>query len=109
MTVRLRTYEPHGVGDDRDPLEKQQDAIRTACEEMCAFLQEKNRSYQGSAFRDISYCGRAIRAEDTVDTRIVDKIRRLQSNDPSFDGEDAEKDLLGYLLIKQALKILRQP
>ena len=82
----------------------QQEAIKEVCDEISAFLQGKNKSYQGSAFRDIVYTGKVIKAEDTINVRIVDKIRRLQSDNPNFDGEDSELDLCGYIILKRALK-----
>jgi hypothetical protein len=92
---------------DKALLERQNAEIKSVCDEIALFLSRKNTSYEGSAFRDIAYGGKIILAEDAIDCRINDKIKRLQSSDPSFDGEDSEKDLLGYLIVKLALKRLR--
>jgi hypothetical protein len=78
--------------------------VRSIGPEFADLLVAKNTSYDSSAFKDVWYAGRLIKAMETLDIRITDKIRRLQSTDPNFNGEDVEFDLAGYLILKQALK-----
>lgn len=85
-------------------LDIQNECIKEICADFAAFLVKKNTSYSGSVFRDMNYAGTHIPAEQTINTRITDKIKRLQSTDFNFDGEDSEADLLGYLLLKRAVK-----
>lgn len=85
-------------------LDAQNDCIKEICADFAEFLVGKNTSYAGSVFRDMNYAGTHIPAEQTINIRITDKIRRLQSTDPNFNGEDSEADLLGYLLLKRAVK-----
>jgi len=87
-------------------VEKQNEAIVDICREFAVFLKGKNTSYSGSAFRDVRVGGKVIPADDAINVRIADKLKRLESTDPNFDGEDAWKDLCGYLIIKMALKKL---
>lgn len=89
-------------------LALQLQCIAEVCDDIKELLRSKNTSYDGSAFRDKYYGGRLILAEEAIDVRITDKIKRLESNDPNFNGEDAEADLLGYLVLKLALKKVRQ-
>jgi len=87
-------------------VEAQNVKICKVLDDLKTFLCGKNISYDGSAFKAIAYCGKLISPLEAVDVRIVDKIRRLQSADPNFQGEDTEEDLLGYLVIKKVLKAL---
>src|ERR1019366_5014235 len=89
---------PPGVSD-------QSMAIRAVCSEMGDFLVGKNESYNGAVFNDVVFNGKTIGAADTINVRITDKIRRLMSG-KVYEGDDDEKDLLGYLILKQALKKL---
>ena len=93
-----------------DPVvEEANKAIVEVLKEVRNFLLAKNRDYQGSAFRDMEFAGNTIKAEDTIDVRIVDKLRRLQSKSLAFEGrEDTVKDLLGYLVIRFALAKMRK-
>ena len=75
---------------------EQNKAICDVLDDLKAFLCAKNNVYSG----------KVVDPEQTINVRIVDKIRRLESENPNFDGEDTEKDLLGYLVIKMALKRL---
>jgi len=89
----------------KSDFDRQQEAIEQACEDLKEFLLAKNESYQGSAFREITYDGRVIYPYEALDCRIIDKMRRLQSDNSAFEAEDTEKDLCGYLVLKQALTL----
>jgi hypothetical protein len=82
-------------------VELQNECIKEECQAMAEFLSSKNTSYDGSVFKEVTYCGKVISPTEGADIRITDKLRRLQSSDPNFNGEDAELDLLGYLLLKR--------
>lgn len=86
------------------PLEKQNKIIEEVCKELATFLVGKNTSYDGSVFKEIVYSGQVIDPDQTLTVRIVDKIKRLQSSDSGFNGEDSELDLCGYLILRLALK-----
>jgi hypothetical protein len=93
-----------------DPIvEEANKAIVEVLKEMRAFLLEKNRCYQGSAFKDISFGGKVIDADTTINVRMTDKLRRLQSSSLSFESfSDTLDDLAGYIIIKRALAKLRK-
>lgn len=88
-------------------IQEQCQAIDDVCAEFAIFLRGKNESYNGSAFTPLVYNGKVIELEDSIDVRIVDKIRRMLAN-KTYKSEDTEGDLLGYLLLKQAVKRLKQ-
>lgn len=101
----IKKLEAMTISNDVD---RQNTTIRAVLEEMKEFLCAKNNSYDGSAFKAVMYAGNQISPMQTIDVRITDKIRRLQSSNPNFDGEDTEKDLLGYLILKLALKQMQK-
>ena len=74
-------------------------AISDACDEIKVFLLNKNDSYGNSAFDPIRCFSKADTIEQ-INIRMDDKISRLMRGQAS--GEDVEKDLIGYLLLKQA-------
>lgn len=86
-------------------LELQNECILKMCADLGDFLVKKNTSYDGSVFREVTYGGKVIDPIDTINIRITDKIRRLQSTDPNFNGEDAEKDLCCYIILKNTVAI----
>jgi hypothetical protein len=106
MSRKRKVVEEDALTIEKSEFESQQEAIEQACDELKDFLLDKNESYQGSAFKEVTYNGRTMYPEDTIDSRIVDKIRRLQSDSADFEGEDSELDLCGYIVLKRALKIL---
>lgn len=68
---------------------------------MSLFLQEKNESYGNSAFDPVRTFSKVDPIEQ-INVRIDDKLSRMvHGNDY---GEDVEKDLLGYLILKRAYK-----
>lgn len=74
-------------------------AISEACDEIKVFLLHKNDSYGNSALDPIRIFSKAP-ATEMLDVRIDDKISRLMRGHAA--GEDVEKDLLGYLILKMA-------
>jgi len=76
-------------------------AISEACDEIKVFLLHKNDAYGNAAFDPIRCFSKADTIEQ-IDVRMDDKISRLMRGEAA--GEDVEKDLLGYLILKQAYK-----
>lgn len=74
-------------------------AISETCDEVKVFLLHKNESYGNSAFDPVR-CFSKAGVIDQIDVRIDDKLSRLMRGHAA--GEDVEKDLLGYLILKAA-------
>ena len=73
--------------------------IRAKCAEVAGMLVEKNRSYGDSALHPIGIFAKG-QAADLIRVRIDDKLNRIM-NAPGAFGEDAIKDLIGYLILLQ--------
>lgn len=84
-----------------DKLEAARQAIITACLETQDFLLGKNAAYGNSVFDPVRLFSKASLVEQ-INVRIDDKISRLMRGHAA--GEDVEDDLLGYLMIKKAVK-----
>lgn len=79
-----------------------QQAIVEECNWISEMLCEKNRKYGDSALdpvRVFSSCG----ALEQINVRLDDKLSRLRSGQGD-DTEDAELDLIGYLILKRIAK-----
>lgn len=76
--------------------------ISRHCAAICNMLQEKNAAYGDSALDPVRVFSRAGTVEQIL-VRIDDKLSRLQRG--SAAGEDAELDLIGYLIL---LRIARE-
>ena len=72
-------------------------AIAETCDEIKAFLLEKNASYGNSAFDPIGVFNKTG-AKSQIGVRIDDKLPRLKQGH-EFPGDDTVKDLAGYLII----------
>jgi len=79
-----------------------QDFIRDECDSIREMLMEKNRKYGDSAIDPVRIFSSADPVAQ-IDVRIDDKLSRIRSaqND---DTEDAELDLIGYLILKRVAK-----
>jgi len=73
--------------------------IRAKCAEVAEMLVEKNRSYGDSALHPVGIFAKG-NAADLIRVRIDDKINRIR-NQPDAFGEDAIRDLIGYLILLQ--------
>ncbi len=71
--------------------------IRTRCAEIAEFLVKKNASYGDSALHPVGIFADGD-AVDSLGARIDDKLARLK-HAPGAYGEDAIKDLIGYLVL----------
>lgn len=79
-----------------------QELIKKVCGEVTEILLDKNRKYGDSAInpqRIFSKCD----ALEQINVRIDDKISRILSAQGD-DAEDAEFDLLGYLVLKRVAR-----
>ena len=65
-------------------------------------LLEKNRKYGDAALNPIGIFAKGS-AASLINVRIDDKLNRIK-NQQEDEDEDAEKDLLGYLVLKQITK-----
>lgn len=74
--------------------------------EIGAMLKRKNKSYGNSALEPLRIFSKADDIEQ-LKVRIDDKLSRIRNG--AADGEDAELDLLGYLVIKQIAHRMRAP
>ena len=82
------------------------DTIIKICDEIKIILLNKNRKYGDSAINPVRIFSKADSVEQ-INVRIDDKISRIKSSQDD-DTEDAELDLIGYLILKRvAIDILK--
>ena len=77
-------------------------AIREICDEVREVLLEKNRMYGDSLANPVNVFHKGSTL-DGINARIDDKLARIRSAQTD-DAEDAELDLIGYLIMKRAIK-----
>lgn len=77
-------------------------AIQEVCEEIKAFLLEKNRAYGNSAADPVRIFSKVDPLEQ-INVRIDDKLSRMARGN-EYPGDDTELDLVGYLILKRAIK-----
>ena len=82
------------------PLTQQEaaEAIAEVCDEIKEMLLGKNKAYGNSAFDPIRCFSRADPVEQ-INVRMDDKLSRIMRGESA--GEDAEWDLMGYLVLKR--------
>lgn len=83
-----------------------QSLIADVCDEIKAVLLDKNRRYGNSALQPMRVLSKADPIEQ-INVRLDDKLSRLLSAQAD-DEEDAEFDLLGYLVLKRVAKRLQR-
>lgn len=76
--------------------------IARVCDELKAFLLEKNRSYGNSAFEPINIFSK-LPAIEGILIRIDDKLKRIR-NGQSYPGDNDVKDLAGYLILLMVMQ-----
>lgn len=86
-------------------LHKTQEFIRHECDTIRDMLVEKNRRYGNSALSPIRVFSKADPLEQ-IRVRIDDKLNRIV-NRQDDDTEDAELDLIGYLVLKRVAERLQ--
>ena len=78
------------------------EAIIEECNAIKGMLLDKNRKYGDSALSPVRVFSRADTIEQ-INVRIDDKLSRIKSGQAD-DDEDAEKDLIGYLILKRVAR-----
>ena len=89
-----------------EEIDKIEEKIRQVGQEVIDLLCEKNRSYGGSAFSPIRIFSK-LSPEEAVKIRIDDKLCRIIGGREDAFGEDAIKDLIGYLIILLTLRRMK--
>lgn len=75
--------------------------IAAECDSIKALLLAKNKAYGNSALDPLRIFSKSNTVEQ-LNVRIDDKLSRLVRGDAA--GEDAELDLIGYLILKRIAK-----
>jgi hypothetical protein len=65
----------------------------------------KNESYGNSVFEPLRVFSKSGTVIDLINNRMDDKITRIYKG-TKYEDEDAETDLLGYLILKRVAKKL---
>jgi len=78
-------------------------AIDQACSQVRDFLLKKNASYGNSAADPVRVFSKADPMEQ-INVRLDDKLSRLIRGE-AYPGDNDEQDILGYLILKQAVRI----
>lgn len=76
--------------------------IEGVCDEIKGFLLEKNLAYGNSAAEPVRIFSR-VDAVEQLNVRIDDKLSRV-ARGSEYQGDDTELDLIGYLILKRAVK-----
>lgn len=76
--------------------------IKETCEEIKDLLLEKNKAYGNSAADPVRIFSK-VDAIEQINVRIDDKLSRL-ARGKEYHGDDTELDLIGYLILKRAIK-----
>ena len=85
--------------NEKDPISQSQHLISDTCDEIKEILLDKNRKYGDSTLSPKRIFSKASPIEQ-INVRIDDKLSRIKSAQGD-DSEDAETDLLGYLILKK--------
>lgn len=80
-------------------------AIEDQCDQIFTMLIEKNRKYGNSALDPLRIFSSAS-ADEQIRVRIDDKLSRLRTSHHD-DTEDAELDLIGYLILLRVHRALK--
>lgn len=76
--------------------------IREICAEITTMLLEKNKAYGNSAAEPVRIFSKANPIEQ-INVRLDDKLSRIARGN-EYPGDDTELDLIGYLILKRAVK-----
>lgn len=88
--------------EPKPSLTDTQKKISEICDEVKTILLEKNRKYGDSAINPKRVFSKASPIEQ-INVRLDDKLSRIMSGQGD-DTEDAELDLIGYLILKRVAK-----
>jgi len=86
--------------------EDAQALIADECDRIKELLLAKNREYGNSVLEPLNVFS-ALTAEQQIDVRIDDKLKRLRTIKQMDDvriHEDTEQDLIGYLILKRVAR-----
>lgn len=92
-TVKFREYA------DVDTMHNH---IVATCDEIKKMLLEKNEAYGNAAAEPVRIFSKADPLEQ-INVRIDDKLSRMMKG-KEYPGDDTELDLIGYLILKRAIK-----
>ena len=95
MGMQMRCKENHLGG-------KVKYYIKKTCDEIKELLLKKNEAYGNSAADPVRIFSK-VDALEQINVRIDDKLSRMMRG-TEFQGDDTELDLIGYLILKRALK-----
>lgn len=87
-------------------LKEVQALIEQECDAVKELLLAKNREYGNSALEPIGIFS-GLSAEEQIDVRIDDKLKRIQTIRDLEElkvHEDTEQDLIGYLVLKRVAR-----
>lgn len=87
-------------------LSDAQQAIADKCDELKAFLLEKNASYGNSALEPVRILSKADSVEQ-IKVRIDDKLNRLIQGS-EYKGDDTWRDISGYFVLLLVAQDLQQ-
>lgn len=79
-----------------------QRSIKFVCDEIYTLLCDKNAAYGNSAAEPCNIFAKCD-AEEQLNVRIDDKLNRMIQG-KEYPGDDTELDLIGYLLLKRAVR-----
>ncbi len=100
---RQRQIETKSGGGMKPTMEQMQEAITRECDEIKGMLLAKNAAYGNSAADPVRIFSK-VNAVEQINVRMDDKLSRIARGKAA--GEDAEFDLLGYLILKRAIASL---
>lgn len=83
-----------------------QELIAAVCDGIKSILLEKNRKYGDSAVNPVRLFSKADPVEQ-IKVRLDDKLSRIRSAQ-SDDTEDAELDLIGYLVLLRVARMVQK-
>jgi hypothetical protein len=99
----IKDFDENYVGDEKACKNcNVQDLIAQECNTVKNLLLDKNSDYGSSFAEPINIFAKNISAEDQLNVRIDDKIKRLKTAQFKIK-EDTELDLIGYLILKRVL------
>lgn len=82
-----------------------EEALKAELETIGEMLEEKNRMYGNSALEPLRIFSKAP-PDEQLNVRIDDKLSRIANREWN-DTEDAELDLIGYLILKRISKRIK--
>lgn len=88
---------------EESSIDQSQSLIAAECYKIKKFLLQKNKEYGDSAIRPKRIFSTSDNVEQ-INVRIDDKLSRLMNSELKVISEDTELDLIGYLILRRAVK-----